>query len=119
MISPSLFFYRNRQKSFIQNIVNNITWESNNESDDLANRDNLSIAQLDAMRFVAKMKEAADKAGCGFVGGFVSPTGERFMMSNMEADASQVDKVQKRISEERVQMLRSVEIRKMLEEFEG
>jgi selenophosphate synthetase-related protein len=35
------------------------------------------------MQIVAKMKESADKYGIGFVGGFVSPNGEKFVMSNM------------------------------------
>jgi selenophosphate synthetase-related protein len=35
------------------------------------------------MQLVAKMKESADKFGIGFVGGFIAPNGEKFMMSNM------------------------------------
>jgi hypothetical protein len=35
------------------------------------------------MQMVAKMKESADKHGVGFVGGFVSPDGKKFMMTNM------------------------------------
>jgi selenophosphate synthetase-related protein len=35
---------------------------------------------------VAKMKESADKYGVGFVGGFVSPDGQKFMMTNMTED---------------------------------
>jgi hypothetical protein len=43
--------------------------------------------RLEAMQLVAKMKESADKYGIGFVGGFISPSGEKFLMSNMdEAD---------------------------------
>jgi hypothetical protein len=29
------------------------------------------------------MKASADKHGVGFVGGFVSPSGEKFIMTNM------------------------------------
>jgi selenophosphate synthetase-related protein len=39
--------------------------------------------RLEAMQLVAKMKESADKFGIGFVGGFISPDGEKFLMSNM------------------------------------
>jgi selenophosphate synthetase-related protein len=43
--------------------------------------------RLEAMQLVARMKESADKFGIGFVGGFIAPNGEKFMMSNMdEAD---------------------------------
>jgi hypothetical protein len=43
--------------------------------------------RLEAMQLVAKMKESADKFGIGFVGGFISPDGQKFMMTNMdEAD---------------------------------
>lgn len=43
--------------------------------------------RLEAMHFVARMKEVADRNGNGFVGGFISPDGQKFMMTNMdEAD---------------------------------
>jgi selenophosphate synthetase-related protein len=40
--------------------------------------------RLEAMQLVAKMKESADKFGVGFVGGFISPSGEKFIMTNMD-----------------------------------
>jgi hypothetical protein len=46
--------------------------------------DTLSPQYLQAMQMVAKMKESADKHGVGFVGGFVSPDGKKFMMTNQE-----------------------------------
>ena len=119
MSTPTFFLYRNRNKSFIHTIMKNINWEANNESTDLANSDTLSPGQLNAMRFVARMKEAADKAGIGFVGGFVSPTGERFLMSNMDADENQIQQVQTQINEESNKARNYNRIRKMLEEFEG
>ena len=39
--------------------------------------------RLEAMQLVARMKESADKFGVGFVGGFISPDGQKFMMTNM------------------------------------
>ena len=42
--------------------------------------------RLRNMRIVAKMKEAADKAGIGFVGGFSDGKGDTFTMSNMGDD---------------------------------
>jgi hypothetical protein len=45
--------------------------------------DALDFQRLQAMQIVAKMKEAADRNGIGFVGGFVSPDGEKFVMTNM------------------------------------
>ena len=49
--------------------------------------DQLPDAQkLYAMSLVAKMKDQADKCGARFIGGFIAPDGERFIMSNMEED---------------------------------
>lgn len=45
--------------------------------------------RLEAMQFVARMKESADKFGVGFVGGFISPSGEKFMMTNMNEEDTQ------------------------------
>jgi hypothetical protein len=35
------------------------------------------------MQLVAKMKESAERHGIGFIGGFVSPSGEKFIMTNL------------------------------------
>jgi selenophosphate synthetase-related protein len=51
--------------------------------------DTLSAQHLQAMQVVAKMKESADKYGIGFVGGFVSPDGKKFMMTNMNEEDTQ------------------------------
>ena len=49
--------------------------------------DSVDAKRLEAMQLVARMKESADKFGIGFVGGFIAPNGEKFMMTNMdEAD---------------------------------
>jgi len=49
--------------------------------------DQLPDAQkLYAMSLVAKMKDQADKLGAQFIGGFIAPDGERFIMSNMDED---------------------------------
>ena len=48
--------------------------------------DAIDRQRLQAMQLVAKMKESADKYGVGFVGGFVSPDGQKFMMTNMNED---------------------------------
>jgi len=45
--------------------------------------------RLQAMQLVARMKEAADKHGIGFIGGFVAPNGEKFVMSNMNDEDTQ------------------------------
>lgn len=82
--NPGLFLYRNKDKQLIKNIMNNLDWQANENSDDLAKQDKYSMEQLHAMQLVARMKEAADKAGAGFVGGFVTPSGQRFMMSNVD-----------------------------------
>ena len=51
--------------------------------------DSMDMQRLQAMQFVAKMKESADKYGVGFIGGFVAPNGEKFVMSNMDDDDTQ------------------------------
>lgn len=51
--------------------------------------DALDMQRLQAMQLVAKMKESADRNGVGFVGGFITPNGEKFMMSNMSDEDTQ------------------------------
>jgi hypothetical protein len=51
--------------------------------------DAIDAQRLQAMQFVAKMKESADKHGVGFIGGFISPDGEKFVMTNMDEEDSQ------------------------------
>lgn len=116
------FLYRNSDKNLIKRIMNSIEWESNNETKNLSKSDKLTSEQLQAMRFVAKMREAADKAGIGFVGGFIAPTGERFMMSNVEANdihqlhiSTQLDIVQEEIKAK----MKFKNNMKMIEDFEG
>lgn len=46
--------------------------------------DAIDLQRLSAMQLVAKMKESADKYGVGFVGGFIAPNGEKFVMTNMD-----------------------------------
>jgi hypothetical protein len=48
--------------------------------------DAIDTQRLRAMQLVARMKEAADRAGCGFVGGFIGPDGQKFVMSNMDPE---------------------------------
>jgi selenophosphate synthetase-related protein len=53
-------------------------------SDSLRIPDSIDARRLEAMQIVAKMKEAADKYGIGFVGGFIDNNGEKFVMTNMD-----------------------------------
>jgi len=46
--------------------------------------DSLDMERLQAMQLVAKMKESADKQGIGFIGGFIAPDGDKFIMTNMD-----------------------------------
>lgn len=46
--------------------------------------DSLDMQRLEAMQLVAKMKESAERHGIGFIGGFIAPNGEKFVMTNME-----------------------------------
>ena len=41
---------------------------------------------IEAMAFVAKMKESADRIGAGFVGGFTAADGTKFVMTNMNEE---------------------------------
>ena len=58
-------------------------------SDSIRIPDSIDIQRLQAMQLVAKMKESADKHGVGFIGGFIAPNGEKFIMSNMDDEDSQ------------------------------
>jgi len=80
---PQFFLHRNSNKSLIAKAMNNIDWESNDNTKDLSKTDAPTMRQLAGMQLVARMKEAADKVGAGFVGGFIDENGNRFMMSNM------------------------------------
>jgi hypothetical protein len=51
--------------------------------------DSIDTQRLQAMQLVAKMKESADKHGVGFIGGFISPNGEKFIMTNMDDEDTQ------------------------------
>lgn len=48
--------------------------------------DSIDIQRLQAMQLVAKMKESAEKHGIGFIGGFISPDGQKFVMTNLDDD---------------------------------
>ena len=121
--TPSLFIYRNQDKALIQRIVNNANLQD--DSSDLSNRDNLSTGHLHAMMLIARMKESADRSGAGFVGGFVTPSGERFVMSNIDEDDVQYKEVNRQLSniQSEVNIRNSKqrieeEIQSMLEAFE-
>ena len=58
-------------------------------SDSLRIPDSVDLQRLQAMQLVAKMKESADKHGVGFIGGFISPDGQKFIMTNMDDDDAQ------------------------------
>ena len=46
--------------------------------------------ELEAMHYIAKLKESADKLGIGFIGGFVAPNGNKYVVSNMDEDDQQL-----------------------------
>jgi hypothetical protein len=52
--------------------------------------DSLHRQELEAMHYIAKLKESADKLGIGFIGGFVAPNGNKYIVSNMDADDQQL-----------------------------
>ena len=52
--------------------------------------DSVHRQQLEAMHYIAKLKESADKLGIGFIGGFIAPDGKKFVMSNMDDDDQQL-----------------------------
>jgi len=58
-------------------------------SDSLRIPDSIDLQRLEAMQLVAKMKESADKHGIGFIGGFVAPDGQKFIMTNMDDEDTQ------------------------------
>jgi hypothetical protein len=46
--------------------------------------------ELEAMHYIAKLKESADKLGIGFIGGFIAPNGNKYVVSNMDEDDQQL-----------------------------
>jgi hypothetical protein len=46
--------------------------------------------EIEAMHYIAKLKESADKLGIGFIGGFVASNGEKFVLTNMDEDDQQL-----------------------------
>jgi hypothetical protein len=96
---PQFFIYRNKNKSLIIKTMNNIDWESNNKDKDLSKTDAPTMRQLAGMQLVARMKEAADKAGAGFVGGFIDENGNRFMMSNISEDDIQAQYIMEKLDQ--------------------
>ena len=58
-------------------------------SDSIRIPDSIDTQRLQAMQLVAKMKESADKHGVGFIGGFIAPDGEKFIMTNMDDEDTQ------------------------------
>ena len=58
-------------------------------SDSLRIPDSIDLQRLQAMQLVAKMKESADKQGIGFIGGFVAPDGQKFIMTNLDDEDTQ------------------------------
>ena len=48
--------------------------------------DSMDMQRLQAMQLIAKMKESAERHGIGFIGGFISTNGEKFVMTNMTDD---------------------------------
>jgi hypothetical protein len=58
-------------------------------SDSIRIPDSIDLQRLQAMQLVAKMKESADKHGVGFIGGFIAPDGEKFIMTNMDNEDTQ------------------------------
>lgn len=97
--------------------MNTIDWEENNNEMNLANSDRFSMKNLQAMQLVARMKEAADQCGAGFVGGFITPTGERFVMSNVDDDDIQNAAINHHLDEMHINKIN--EIRLLMENFEG
>ena len=59
-------------------------------SDKISIPNSIDGDKLAAMRFIASLKEQADKQGVGFIGGFIAPDGQKFIMTNME-DEDQED----------------------------
>lgn len=99
--TPRFFIHRNSDKSLIAKAMNNINWEANDNTKDLSTTDALTMRQLAAMQLVARMKEAADRYGAGFVGGFIDEHGNRFMMSNLEEGDIQEEKIKEQLEEYR------------------
>ena len=96
---PQFFIHRNKNKFLIIKAMNNIDWEANKSTTDLSNTAALTMRQLAGMQLVARMKEAADKVGAGFVGGFIDENGNRFMMSNLSEEDIQAQYIMEKLEQ--------------------
>lgn len=94
---PQLFLFRNRNKLLASNYMNNIESNCSEPDRDLANQYQQSMEHLKAMQIIAKMKEAADRSGAGFVGGFVTANGQHFIMSNIDQDDRQYQAIKEQL----------------------
>ena len=104
-MNPSLFLFRNNNHSIIKNIMKNINYNPNDDIKDLSKSDSISSQNLQAMQLIAKMREAADRVGAGFVGGFITPTGEKFVSSNLQSDDEQFEVINNRINDVAMKIL--------------
>jgi hypothetical protein len=95
--SPQLFLFRNRNKFITSNYMNSIESNRSEPDKDLANQYQHSMEHLKAMQVIAKMKEAADRSGAGFVGGFVTASGQHFIMSNVDQDDLQYQVIKEQL----------------------
>lgn len=99
--SPKFFVHRNSNKQLIAKAMNNINWDANDGAKDLTKTSAPTMRQLAGMQLIARMKEAADRAGAGFVGGFIDENGNRFMMSNIEEGDIQEQKIMEQLEQYR------------------
>ena len=74
------FLHRNKDKEVVKRKIESIEFVNHELDED----DAYSLEVLTAMQTVIRMKEAADKQGAGFVAGFVTPSGKRFLVSNVD-----------------------------------
>jgi hypothetical protein len=73
------FLHRNKNKAKAKQTYDRVKQNANQ----LTPQDSYSPDVLKAMQTVIRMKEAADKSGAGFVGGFLLPDGKQFIVSNV------------------------------------
>ena len=94
-------------------------------SDHLTADDDINPKHLNAMMLIARMKEVADRNGDGFIGGFITPSGKRFVVSNIEEDDIQYKHVNNQLNVLQTEVLKrntkaemDIEMQQILEAFE-
>jgi len=82
--------YRHLEKFFLNYM------ELNNPVN-LAQANQISKEELQAMEFIAKVRDSAERLGIPFAGGFITPDKKYFITTNESCDDSQINSITEKL----------------------